>query len=98
MCFEVITASNGFYEKASYYNKGHRTNKIALWSLSQYFKFITNTNNTFDVVRGIRCSSQFPPQITHMVIDGFSGIERIILIPDQFHNKLISKYTLRVSD
>ena len=98
MCFEVITVSNGFYKRSPYYDKDHKTNKIASWSLSQYFKFVTNADNAFDVVRGTRYDFQFLPQITHMVIDCLARVVGIILIPDQFHNQLISKYPLWVCD
>ena len=98
MCFEVITVSNGFYKRASYYNRGHKTNKIALWPFSEYFKFITYANNTFYIFWGVLRNFQLLPQIAHMVVDCLAGVVGIILVPDQFHNQLISKYPFRVSN
>ena len=44
----------------------------SLWSLLWYFKFITDTDNIFNIFQTIRCSLQFLPQIAHMIAYPFA--------------------------
>ena len=64
--------------------------------LSLYFKFIAHAIDAFHIIRQVGGNPELLSQIAYMIIDRFSGIVGVILVPYQIQEHFISEHPLWV--
>ena len=64
--------------------------------LSLYFKFIAHAIDAFHIIRQVGGNPELLSQIAYMIVDRFSGIVGVILVPYQIQEHFISEHPLWV--